>query len=188
MPSAWHQLLFCSRFASREIMRISGLKGDANMGRHRRACVPGLSEGYCTTMARRLQITPQDCSPLGRFILQYLEENTSTMNSLAEKSGVPQPRLRGACFKGTCPTPETLRKLAKAIGVHHLELYTLAYEGRVVTFQDKPDAFSLDLLVRELLEAARESGLKAPEHQPSKAQIRDALITLGFQSNLTLTA
>ena len=132
-------------------------------------------------MPARLQIKPEDCSPLGRFILQYLAEQGISMNRLAELSGVPQPRLRGACFKGTCPTPETLKKLAKAIGKHHLELYTLAYEGRVEAMPEDADENSLDLLLRELFETARELGLTAPKTRPSKEKIRQALWELGFR-------
>ena len=82
-------------------------------------------------MPPRLQIKVEDCSPLGQFVLQYLEEKGISMNRLAELSGVPQPRLRGACFKGTCPTPETLRKLSKVMGRRHLELYTLTFQGKI---------------------------------------------------------
>jgi hypothetical protein len=121
------------------------------------------------------------CSPLGQFILHYLEEQSISMNRLAELSGVPQPRLRGACFKGTCPTPETLRKLAKVMGKHHLELYTLAYEGRIEKLPDDTTDNSLDLLMRELFETAREMGLTAPTVRPSKAKIRKALMELGFK-------
>jgi hypothetical protein len=103
------------------------------------------------------------------------------MNRLADVSGVPQPRLRGACFRGTCPTPETLRKLARAIGKHHLELYTLAYEGRTAHLPEDADETSLDLLIRELFETARELGLAAPKVNPSKAKIRKALLELGFR-------
>lgn len=132
-------------------------------------------------MPARLQIKAEDCSPLGQFILQYLEEQGISMNRLAELSGVPQPRLRGACFKGTCPTPETLRKLAKVIGKHHLELYTLAYEGRIEQLPDDADDGSLDVLIRELLETARELDLSTPKVLPSKAKIRKALLELGFR-------
>ncbi|MDX2214397.1 MAG: helix-turn-helix transcriptional regulator [Oculatellaceae cyanobacterium bins.114] len=132
-------------------------------------------------MPARLQIKAEDCSPLGRFILQYLEEQGISMNRLAELSGVPQPRLRGACFKGTCPTPETLRKLARVMGKHHLELYTLAYEGRVDHLPEDADETSLDLLMRELFEAVRELGLAVPKTRPSKAKIRKALLELGFR-------
>lgn len=102
------------------------------------------------------------------------------MNHLAELAGIPQPRLRGACFKGTCPTPETLRKLARVMGKHHLELYTLAYEGRVENLPEDADDSSLELLMRELFETARELGLTVPKVRPSKSKIRKALIELGF--------
>lgn len=133
-------------------------------------------------MPARLQIKAEDCSPLGQFILQYLEEEAISMNRLAELSGVPQPRLRGACFKGTCPTPETLRKLARAMGKHHLELYTLAYEGRIEQAPEDAEENSLDMLMRELFETARELGLTVPSVRPSKAKIRKALLELGFHA------
>lgn len=133
-------------------------------------------------MPARLQIKAEDCSPLGQFILQYLEEQSISMNRLAELSGVPQPRLRGACFKGTCPTPETLRKLARVMGKHHLELYTLAYQGRIEPLPEDADDVSLDILMRELFETARELGLAIPKVRPSKAKIREALLALGFSS------
>lgn len=133
-------------------------------------------------MPARLQIKAEDCSPLGQSILQYLEEQGISMNRLAELSGVPQPRLRGACFKGTCPTPETLRKLARVMGKHHLELYTLAYEGRIENLPEDADDSSLELLMRELFETARELGLTVPKVRPSKAKIRKALLELGFRA------
>jgi hypothetical protein len=134
-------------------------------------------------MPARLQIKAEDCSPLGQFILRHLEEQSISMNRLAELSGVPQPRLRGACFKGTCPTPETLRKLARVMGKHHLELYTLAYEGRIGQLPEDTDDGSLDILIRELFETARELGLTVPKVRPSKAKIHKALLTLGFSAD-----
>jgi hypothetical protein len=136
-------------------------------------------------MPARLLIKPEDCSPLGRLILAYIQETGMSMNRLAELSGIPQPRLRGACFKGTCPTPETLRKLSRAMNKHHLELYTLAYEGRmddrsVLDPQDDVDA-SLDLLVREIFELVRQEKLTPPRQQPSRSQLAAALKLLGFE-------
>jgi hypothetical protein len=132
-------------------------------------------------MPARLQIKVEDCSPLGQLILHYLEDQGISMNHLAELSGIPQPRLRGACFKGTCPTPETLRKLARVMDKHHLELYTLAYEGRIDNVPENSGAYSLDMLMREIFEAAREMRLTAPNQSPSRAQIRKALTELGFR-------
>ncbi len=131
-------------------------------------------------MPARLLIKSEDCSPLGRLILQYIEESGLSMNRLAEMSGIPQPRLRGACFKGTCPTPETLRKMARVMGKHHLELYTLAYEGRIDKSPEDANDNSLDMLMRELFETAREIGLSAPRIRPSKAKLKKALMELGF--------
>jgi predicted XRE-type DNA-binding protein len=131
-------------------------------------------------MPARLLIKSEDCSPLGRLILQYIEESGLSMNRLAEMSGIPQPRLRGACFKGTCPTPETLRKMARVMGKHHLELYTLAYEGRIDKSPEDVNDNSLDMLMRELFETAREIGLSAPRSRPSKAKLKKALLELGF--------
>ncbi len=132
-------------------------------------------------MPPRLQVKNEDCSPLGLYVLQYLEEQDISMNHLAELAGVPQPRLRGACFKGTCPTPETLRKLAKTMGKHHLELYTLAYQGRIEMVPEDVDDNLLDILIRQMLETARELNLAMPKVQPSKAKIRKALMELGFR-------
>ena len=138
-------------------------------------------------MPARLQIKFEDCSPLGQVILQYLEDRGISMNHLAELSTIPQPRLRGACFKGTCPTPETLRKLARVMDKHHLELYTLAYEGRVEKLPEDANDNSLDMLMRDLFETAREMGLTAPNMRPSKAQIRKALMELGFKQGNSIS-
>ena len=127
-------------------------------------------------MPARLQIQPKDCSPLGLLILRHLEKQHLSMNRLAEMADIPQPRLRGACFKGTCPTPETLRKLSRVIGMHHLELYTLAYEGRIA--RQPEDEGDLDGLIRELFETART--MQPPQQKPSKARIEQALRELGF--------
>lgn len=133
-------------------------------------------------MPARLQIQPKDCSPLGLLILQYLEEHHVSMNRLAEMADIPQPRLRGACFKGTCPTPETLRKLSKVMGMHHLELYTLAYEGRIAKRPEDGDDHYYSSLMREIFETAREMELLAPKQRPSKEKIERALRELGFTS------
>lgn len=129
-------------------------------------------------MPPRLQVKLEDCSPLGKYILQYLESNNMSMNRLAELAGVPQPRLRGACFKGTCPTPETLQKLANAMNKHHLELYTLAYEGRIAPI----DSNMLDLVLREILATVREMELEPPREIPTRSSLYRFLLELGFRT------
>jgi hypothetical protein len=67
------------------------------------------------------------------------------------------------------------------MGKHHLELYTLAYQGRIEQAPDDVDDNLLDILIRQMLETSREFNLSMPKVQPSKAKIRKALIELGFR-------
>lgn len=137
-------------------------------------------------MPARLQIQEKDCSPLGLLILRYLGEQQISMNRLAEMADIPQPRLRGACFKGTCPTPETLRKLSKVMGMHHLELYTLAYEGRITKRSEDAAEVDMDRLICEIFETVREMELMPPRERPSRSQIERALMELGFRHDSDL--
>lgn len=134
-------------------------------------------------MAAKLQIKPQDCSPLGKLILQHMEEHNISMNELAKQAGITQPGLRAACLKRTNPTDATLKKLSKVLGKHPLELYTLAYEGRIEELQDESSDSYLDSLIGELFETARELGLVPPKNRPPKLNIKKALKELGFGSD-----
>lgn len=78
-----------------------------------------------------LRLKPEDCSPLGQLVLQYMEEHDLSMNKLAKQAEITQPGLRTACLKGTSPTESTLRKLSNVMGVHHVQLYLLAYEDKI---------------------------------------------------------
>ena len=87
-------------------------------------------------MPAKLQIKPSDCFPLGRFILQYMEENWVSMNELARQADISQPLLRRAWFKGTCPRPEALKKLSRVLGKPHRDLYAMACESRMADVAD----------------------------------------------------
>lgn len=134
-------------------------------------------------MPGRLQLKPKDCSPLGRLILQHMEDHNISMNQLAKQVGITQPGLRAACLKGTNPTQNTLHKLSKVLSKHPLELYTLAYENRIEELQDEATDNYLDTLLREFFETARELGLVPPKSRPPKINIREILKELGFSSN-----
>lgn len=131
----------------------------------------------------KLRIKLEDCSPLGKLLLQYMEENNISMNELAKQAGISQPGLRSACLKRSNPTDATLNKLSKVLGKHPLELYTLAYEGRIEELQDEASDNYLDSLMRELFETARELGLVPPKSKPPKINIKRALKELGFGSD-----
>lgn len=131
----------------------------------------------------KLRIKLEDCSPLGKLLLQYMEENNISMNELAKQAGISQPGLRAACLKRTNPTDTTLNKLSKVLGKHPLELYTLAYEGRIEELQDEASDNYLDSIIREVFETARELGLVPPKSKPPKINIKRALKELGFGSD-----
>jgi hypothetical protein len=48
------------------------------------------------------------------------------------------------------------------MGKHHLELYTLAYEGRMGNVPDTRGEDTMELIMRELFITARELGLTPP--------------------------
>lgn len=134
-------------------------------------------------MAGKLQLKPKDCSPLGRLILQYMQEHNVSMSQLAKEVGITQPGLRAACLKRTNPTESTLKKLSEVLGKHPLELYTLAYENRIEELQDEATDNYLDTLIRELFETARELGLVPPKSKPPKLNTKMILKELGFSSD-----
>lgn len=131
----------------------------------------------------KLRIKLEDCSPLGKLLLQYMEENNISMNELAKQAGISQPGLRAACLKRTNPTDTTLNKLSKVLRKHPLELYTLAYEGRIEELQDEASDNYVDSIIREVFETARELGLVPPKSKPPKLNIKRALKELGFGSD-----
>ena len=61
-----------------------------------------------------------------------------------------------------------------------MELYTLAYEGRIEKSPIEEAENALDALMRDLFETARELNMKAPEQPVSRAKLRQALMVLGF--------
>lgn len=99
-----------------------------------------------------LQLKPDDCSPLGQLILQYMEAHGLSMNQLAKQVGITQPGLRAACLKGTNPTESTLRKLATVMGEHPVKLYLLAYEERIQAGIPSEQADTLDFLRQAFLD------------------------------------
>lgn len=134
-------------------------------------------------MAGKLQLKPKDCSPLGKLILQYIEEHNLSMSQLAREVGITQPGLRAVCLKRTNPTESTLKKLSEVLGKHPLELYTLAYDKRIEELQDEAIDSYLDTLLTELFETAKELRLVPPKSKPPQLNTSMILKELGFSSD-----
>jgi hypothetical protein len=69
------------------------------------------------------------------------------------------------------------------MGMHHLELYSLAYEGRITKRPEDAAEVDMDRVICEIFEAVREMGLVPPRERPSRLQIERALIELGFRDD-----
>jgi transcriptional regulator with XRE-family HTH domain len=112
-----------------------------------------------------LQLKPKDCSPLGKFILEYMERTSTSMNQLADKAGLTRPGIRGICVIRSNPTESSLIRLAHAMGEPPAKLYELAYQNKIENPYN-PDAIdffinTVDIVFKTLHEAAK----KLPENQ-----------------------
>lgn len=127
-----------------------------------------------------LQLKPDDCSPLGKLILQYIKEHGLSMNQLAKQAGITQPGLRVACLKGTSPTESTLRKLAKVMGEHPVKLYLLAYEDKIQAGIPGEKTDTLDFLRQAFLDifnALSDGVSRLPEElRPSDSHLVDTTL------------
>jgi transcriptional regulator with XRE-family HTH domain len=124
-----------------------------------------------------VKIDPKDCSPLGKFILEYMEETGTSMQQLADRAGLTRPGLRGMCFIRGNPTESSLIRLARAMGVPPAEIYKLAYQNR---FENPYNPDAIDLFIEgvdTILKAMRKVVEKQPEHcRPSDNELLEKAI------------
>ena len=64
--------------------------------------------------------------PLARFVRDWLEERGTTQLWLAQQAGIPHSTISALLSRYLIPRPETLRKLARAMGVPVGQLLVLA--------------------------------------------------------------
>ncbi len=131
----------------------------------------------------KLVLQPDECSPLGKWFLAWLETNEKSMNSIAEKMGMSQPGLRDACMKGSVPKPSTVEKLAEVTETPLDFLKSLAYEVNLGNSPYKQNSRGrIQISVFDV--AAHYKVLKAqfgelePEDRPSNRDLMDAALEL----------
>jgi len=124
-----------------------------------------------------VKIDPKDCSPLGKFILEYMEQTGTPMQHLADRAGLTRPGLRGMCFVQGNPTESSLIKLARAMGVPPAQLYKLACQNKI---ENPYNADAIDLFIEgvdTILKAMRKVVEQQPEHQrPSDNELLERAI------------
>ncbi|MGI2908557.1 helix-turn-helix domain-containing protein [Tolypothrix sp. VBCCA 56010] len=124
-----------------------------------------------------LKLDPKECSPLGRFVLAYMEETGTSMNQLADRAGVTRPGLRKMCLIRGNPTESSLIRLAHAMGVPPAQLYKLAYQNKIENPYN-PDAIDFFINgVDTVHKALHEIASQLPENQrPSDNELLESAI------------
>jgi transcriptional regulator with XRE-family HTH domain len=78
-----------------------------------------------------LMLKPEDCSPLGREVLRYLEAHQISMSSLAKKIDKTQEGLKWMCQKKANPGAETVEKLAQVLELDPVTLHRMVYRNKL---------------------------------------------------------
>ncbi len=88
-----------------------------------------------------LRIKPEDCSLLGKEILNFTEQKQLSMTEMARQTGITQPGLRAIVLKTGSPTKINIDKLARVMGKSPSELYQLVYEEKlkIIAFPHDPN-------------------------------------------------
>lgn len=88
-----------------------------------------------------LRIKPEDCSLLGKEILNFTEQNQLSMTEMARRTGITQPGLRAIVLKRGSPTKINIDKLARVMGKSPSKLYQLVYEEKlkIMAFPHDPN-------------------------------------------------
>lgn len=92
-----------------------------------------------------LMLRPEDCSPLGQFILVYLESHNLSVSRLAERCGLSQPGLRDIMLKNrSSPRADTLVKIAQGMRVPLEDVLKLVFGNSVQLSASEKQVFSQD--------------------------------------------
>ncbi len=79
-----------------------------------------------------LKLRQEDCSALGRLILQYLEHNPHvSMSELARQVKLTHAGLSWICLKRNSPNEETAERIAHALGTDSSKIARLVHENKL---------------------------------------------------------
>ena len=79
-----------------------------------------------------LKLRDEDCSALGRLILQYLEHNPQvSMSELARQVKLTHAGLSWLCLKRSSPNEETAERIAQVLGIDFGKIARLVHENKL---------------------------------------------------------
>lgn len=86
-----------------------------------------------------LKLKPSECSPLGKLLLEYVEQHPDiNLSKLAKEMGLSRPGLGWICLKHTSPNEETAAKIAAVLGLEEWEVARLVHWNKLDNFAN-PD-------------------------------------------------
>lgn len=87
-----------------------------------------------------LKLKPDDCSSLGKLLLEYVQHNPGVnLNKLAKKIGMSRPGLGWVCLKLTNPNEETALKIAAVLGLEKRAVARLVHQNKLENLGDDLD-------------------------------------------------
>ena len=79
-----------------------------------------------------LKLKSDDCSPLGKLLLEYVEQHPGiNLSKLAKETGMSRPGLGWVCLKHTNPNEETAEKLAIVLKIEEWEVARLVHQNKL---------------------------------------------------------
>lgn len=81
-----------------------------------------------------IKLREEDCSALGKLILQYLKAHPQiNMSGLAKRVKLTPAGLSWICLKRSSPNEETAKRIAHVIGVDFTKIARLVHENKLET-------------------------------------------------------
>jgi transcriptional regulator with XRE-family HTH domain len=79
-----------------------------------------------------LKLKIDECSPLGKLLLAYVQRNPGVnLSKLAKEMGLSRPGLGWVCLKHTSPNEETSAKIAAVLGLKEKEAAQLVHQNKL---------------------------------------------------------
>lgn len=119
-----------------------------------------------------LQIQLDDCSLLGKEILQFMSDQQISMREMARRSGLTHPGLRSIILKQSNPAESNVYKIAEVMGRDAEEICWLVYQNRVINLYEPDLVDTVWQTFETLSKTATKLEEKIPEPERASAYQR----------------
>lgn len=88
-------------------------------------------------MTTPISISPQDCSPLGLLILEYMQTHQLSFAQMAERLNISRAVLKVTCSKYGNPGTRLLPQLAQVLGQSEQQIELLVLENEAAQIEQR---------------------------------------------------